>query len=205
MTDIYEHSISPQIRPLRAFFFVHCHFSQENINILLDCYHRIKEEHLRENHPMKEMVLQAYQTAYLARFLSFVKKEDVIDHVKHARQYAFFKDFLQMLNDNHKKERSVQYYAEKMHITPKYLSSITQLFTGLSSSQVIDKYVIFAIMQTLYINTHNIKTISAEFNFPSQSFFGRYFKRITGMSPNEYMKKHNRRSLSFDPKTQEEK
>ena len=92
-----------------------------------------------------------------------------------------------------------------MHITPKYLSAIVKTFTQLTASQVIDQYVIFAIKQSLYSNQHNIKTISAEYNFPSQSFFGRYFKRLTGMSPNVYIKHHNIKSINFNqPNSQEE-
>ena len=109
-----------------------------------------------------------------------------------------------MLNAEHKKERSVQYYAQQMGITPKYLSAIIQTFTGLTASQVIDQYVIYAIKQTLYTNEHNIKTISKEYNFPSQSFFGRYFKRIVGVSPNEYIKSNHIKSINFVKKDNKE-
>lgn len=198
MTDIYEHSGIIAKIPLRAFVFRHFTFTKEEIDILLDCYLMSKKEHLRENYPLKELVLRSYQTAYLSRLFSFLNPETEHPHIKNTRQYAFYTEFLSKLNEMHKVERSVQFYAKELSITPKYLSTITQSFTGLSASQVIDQYVIYAIKQTLYDNKKNIKTISSEYNFPSQSFFGRYFKRITGLSPNEYIKKHNRKSLSFE-------
>ena len=146
---------------------------------------------------MKEIVLRAYLSAYIAKFFSVVKDSDIINYTKGNRQYKFFCDFLSLLNEQHRTERSVQYYADHLHITPKYLSNIIRKYTGLTASQAIDQYVIFAIKQTLYRNEHNIKKISEEYNFQSQSFFGRYFKRITGLSPNAYLKLNNIKSINF--------
>ena len=197
MSEIYERVGVEKYIPFRAFKFRHAHLTPESAGILYDCYKRIKAEHMRPEYPMKEMVLRAYQGCYIAKLFSYVKEDDIIYYVKNSRQYQFFNDFISKLNEKHRQERSVQYYANELNITPKYLSSIVQSFTGLTASQVIDQYVIYAVKQTLYTNKTNIKTISRDFNFPSQSFFGRYFKRITGVSPNEYIKQHNIKSINF--------
>lgn len=181
-----------------AFNFTHVHIGQETTAILLDLYMRMKREHNRPNYRMKEITLRCLHTAMLAKEASLITANDKIMHAKNTRQFGFFHDFLGLLRDTHTKERSVQYYANKMNITPKYLSTIVLNFVGLTASQVIDQYVAYAIKQKLYTNEHNIKSISKEFNFPSQSFFGRYFKRITGLSPNEYIKRHNIKSINFD-------
>ncbi|MBQ0047755.1 MAG: AraC family transcriptional regulator [Prevotellaceae bacterium] len=204
MNDIYEQTGIGKKIPLRAFVSRHQKFTSENIEILRDIYLRAKEEHKKEDYQMKELVLRAFVTAFISRTYSFAKPEDEIPHMKNSKQHVAYSQFLTKLAEKHKEERSVQYYAKELRITPKYLSSITQMFTGLSASQVIDQYVIYAIKQTLYSNKNNIKTTSTEYNFPSQSFFGRYFKRITGFSPNEYIKQNNRRSLSFDQNNKEE-
>ena len=181
-----------------AFNFTHVHLGQETAMVLFDMYKRIKAEHARPDYRMKEITLRNLHTAMLAKEASLILPTDKIVHVKNTRQYGFFRDFMSLLRDTHTMERSVQYYAGKMNITPKYLSAIVLNFTGLTASQVIDQYVAYAIKQKLYTNEHNIKSISKEFNFPSQSFFGCYFKRITGLSPNEYIKKHNIKSINFD-------
>lgn len=197
MSEIYERIGVQKHLHFHAFKFRHANLTPENIGILYDCYKRIKAEHMRPEYPMKEMVLRAYQGCYIAKLFSFVKESNIINYVKNSRQYQFFNDFINKLNEKHRQERSVQYYANELNITPKYLSSIVQSFTGLTASQVIDQYVIYAVKQTLYTNKTNIKTISKDFNFPSQSFFGRYFKRVTGVSPNEYIKQHNIKSINF--------
>jgi AraC-like DNA-binding protein len=114
-----------------------------------------------------------------------------INHYKNTRQEQIFKKFLDMLDVNYANQRSVNYYANSLNITPKYLSSTTMAFTGLPASKIIDNFVVFQIKQQLYINKKSVKTISKELNFQSQSFFGRYFKRITGYSPREYINTHS--------------
>ncbi|MBQ6964726.1 MAG: AraC family transcriptional regulator [Bacteroidaceae bacterium] len=197
MTDILEHSTLCKMNKFHAFSFSHLRFDPEQINALLHCYRTIKNEHMRDHYPMMEMVHRAYITAFLAKLCSFIQPTTYIPHTNNSKQYSVFTKFLDILSNDHKQERSVQYYAKTLKITPKYLSTIVHNFTGLSASQVIDNYVIYAVKQMLYANDCNIKTISEDFHFPSQSFFGRYFKRITGMSPNKYVKENNRKSLNF--------
>lgn len=197
MNDIYEHTHIGKNVSVRAFCYRYHLLDEEKTALLLRNYMHVKNEHLRPNYQMKEIVFRALQTAYVSQLFSVVDPSTYVLDMKNSRQYQFFNSFLDKLSEFHRKERSVQFYANELNITPKYLSSISQAYTGLSASQVIDQYVIFAIKQTLYANHANIKTISTQYNFPSQSFFGRYFKRITGLSPNEYIKNHNRKSLSF--------
>ena len=205
MANIYKRTnVASKLRG-HAFKFRHLRCTPEQIGILLDCYKSIKKEHLQEDYPMKEIVLRAYQSAYVAKFFSIVEEGDdhLVNYVKNNRQYKMFNAFLNKLNELHKKERSVQFYADQLHITPKYLSTIVHKYTGMTASQAIDQYVVFAIKQTLYNNENNIKKISVEFNFQNQSFFGRYFKRITGMSPNAYLKQNNVKSINFMQKKKE--
>lgn len=82
-----------------------------------------------------------------------------------------------------------------MGITPKYLSAITLSYCGQTASVVIDNYIASRIKQMLYSSNMNIKRIGEHYNFPNQSFFGRFFKRITGESPYEYQKTHNRKLI----------
>lgn len=197
MADIYRRTHVDPLLHNNAFKFRHMRFSAEEMSSLLDCYLRIKREHQRENYPLKEIVLRSYQAAYIAKFFTFAKEENIINYVKNSTQYHIFKQFLDLLNQQHRKERSVQYYANQLNITSKYLTTVVDKFTGLTASQAIDQYVVFSIKQTLYCNESNIKAISMEYNFPSQSFFGRYFKRITGLSPHEYLKQYNIKSINF--------
>lgn len=193
INDIHDSCGIGQHIKYRSFYFTHYSFDKNIAEDLLSQYKRLKREHLRPDYSMKEASIRALTAAYALKFHSFRPQLTVIKHFDdNSRQQQFFVRFLEFLSLYCKQERSVQFYADKLHITPKYLSNITNIFTRLSSSVVIDHYVIYHIQETLFVNEFNIKKVSEMYHFPSQSFFGRYFKRITGMSPNAFVKLINK-------------
>ena len=103
-----------------------------------------------------------------------------------TRHKLVFEEFLELVTQYHSKERGVGFYADKLCITPKYLSKIVKDTSGLSAPQWIDQYVILEAKQMLKHNDLCIKGISDELNFPNPSFFFKYFKKHTGMTPNQY-------------------
>lgn len=174
-----------------CYTFHHHHFSHEQTIKFKSIYLRTKREHERPNYFMKEFALRAMLMAYYSQLHTFLKDNKEINHNKNTRQEQTFKQFLDLLDANYTKERSVTFYANKLNITTKYLSTTTMAFTGLPASKIIDNIIAFQIKQLLYTNSKNIKEISNNLNFKSQSFLGRYFKRVTGMTPKEYINKYS--------------
>ena len=97
-------------------------------------------------------------------------------------------NFLDLVKKHYKQERNIGFYADKLCITPKYLSSLIKKNTDRSANDWIDRYVILEAKALLKSTNMTIQQISDELNFPSQSFFGKYFKRFTNISPREYKK-----------------
>lgn len=97
--------------------------------------------------------------------------------------------FLEELHKHYQKERKVTFYADCLHISPGYLSTIVAHNTGKSASEWIDNFVVLEAKALLKQTNQTIQQISDELNFPSQSFFGKFFKRMTGISPKEYREK----------------
>lgn len=77
-------------------------------------------------------------------------------------------------------------YARMQHITPRYFSAIIKEKTGDSALQWIVRMVITEAKQLLEESDLSIKEIADQLNFPTQSFFGKYFKQYVGVSPKEY-------------------
>jgi AraC-like DNA-binding protein len=192
MMDIYNHiGFKTSIRH-NSFCFHYHHFMPEHINRLKEVYLRQKAEMVRPDYLMKEFVLRALITVYLSYLYHIKITNGEIMLVRENRQKSMFNQFLDLLNDYYDKERSVQFYADKIGITSKYLSTITTEFAQLPASNVIDQYVVFRIKLLLYDGSSNIKSISDQLNFPTQSFFGRYFKRITGVSPRQFIAQNSK-------------
>ena len=106
-----------------------------------------------------------------------------------SRQEELFKRFIQLIHKHCLNQREVSFYAQKMFITPRYLSAITQAVAGETAKNIIDKHVILEIKVLLESTDLSIQEIANRLQFPDQSFFGRYFKKHTGISPHYYRRK----------------
>lgn len=102
------------------------------------------------------------------------------------RQEEIFKRFIQLIHKYCTTRREVSFYATELFITPRYLSTIVQNVSGTTAKSIIDKHVILEIKALLKSTNFSIQEISNKLYFPDQSFFGRYFKKHTGMSPLQY-------------------
>lgn len=105
-----------------------------------------------------------------------------------SRRAAYVHDFIDLVHEHHRRERSVAFYADKLFISPKYLSLIIKESLGRSAAEIIDDYVILEAKNLLRFSGKNIQQVSYELNFPNQSSFGKYFKHLVGLSPSEYQR-----------------
>lgn len=96
--------------------------------------------------------------------------------------------FLFLLDSHCKEEHSVAFYAEKLCITPEYLSKILKAFSG----KTVNKWIDEALMREAQIYMRNlnlsVQQIADALNFSDQSAFGKFFKKHSGMTSVEYRK-----------------
>ena len=107
------------------------------------------------------------------------------DEVKSYRVRELFNRFMMLLEKDYKISRDVNYYAEQMNISSKYLTNIVNQVTGHTPKTIIDQYVILQIKMHLKRTTQSIKEMAWEFHFADVSFFCRYFKKHTGLTPQQ--------------------
>ena len=105
-----------------------------------------------------------------------------------TRSKIVLEDFLLLVRDYHTKERSLSFYADKLYLTPKYLSKLIKSVSGKSAHEWIDSFVILEAKNLLKYSDMSIKSIVYELNFPNQTTFYRFFKTKTRMTPSEYRK-----------------
>lgn len=127
-----------------------------------------------------------YQLMQFTAVRSEARREQEIRTFNRRTNYVH--DFMELLYRHHKQERSVAFYAEKLFITPKYLSLIIKEATGRTAAEWIDEYVILEAKNMLRFSRKNIQQIAYDLNFSNQSSFGKYFKNLTGMSPSSYQR-----------------
>lgn len=105
---------------------------------------------------------------------------------KPKREQIIFNQFISLVSEYHCKERQVGFYAEKLFLSPKYLSAIIRNNSERTAKEWIDDYVILEIKSLLKYSTMSIQEITNYLNFPNQSFLGKFFKQHTGMAPSKY-------------------
>ena len=109
--------------------------------------------------------------------------------VKLGRGEVIFEEFMELVRQYSKQERNVRFYARRLNITPKYLSTVSKDVSGKTAARWIDEAVILEAKSLLRYSGMSIQEIAYHLNFSTQSFFGKYFKQHTGYSPSRFKRK----------------
>lgn len=103
-----------------------------------------------------------------------------------TRQTDLFQRFVALVHEYCSQEREVAFYADKLCISTRYLSTIVRSVARSSAKEFIDRAVILEIKMMLQSTDLSVQEIAYRLRFPDQSYLGRFFKKHTGKSPTEY-------------------
>lgn len=99
---------------------------------------------------------------------------------------TIFEQFMSLVQEHCMKEREVQFYANRLHITAKYLNAVSKQNSGITASDWIQRYVKERIELLLQDESLSIAQIADEMEFSSRSYFTRYVKKVLGVTPSDY-------------------
>ena len=106
-----------------------------------------------------------------------------------SRKKELFRKFIQELVYSHAISREVLFYANELGVSCGYLNEICNEVANRSAKEIIDSAVAAKLKYELSYTTKSIQELADKYNFPSQSYFSRYYKRLTGMTPSDYRKR----------------
>lgn len=152
-------------------------------------YMRIIGEKLKAiDSPLKRTKISNLIQALLCEIIEkhYVSKEGV--EKPQSRKEEILSKFILEVLQNFRTQRSVAFYADRLCVTPKHLSAVAKDISGHTASELIDHYVIMEAKIMLAETALTIQEISNKLNFANQSFFGKYFKHLTGYSPSAFRK-----------------
>ncbi len=168
------------------------HIEEKAFTTIYFYYQQMREKLCDDTFPLKEKFLPT-----CLRLLSFELFHQISKNMeaqereeKPNRQEQIFNMFLECLNNNYKKERSLTFYANQLCISPKHMSRCIVSFSGRPATEWIRSYVILEAKVLLRTRKYTIQQICYMLNFPNASFFGKYFKESVGMSPKQYQQSH---------------
>ncbi len=157
---------------------------QENLTMI---YNMIRRK-IREDRPFTSKALASlFEVLFYDALGIYASRSE--QGVRKTRREELLSEFIDILEKNFKTERAVSFYADKLFVTPKHLSAVLKEVSGRTAGEWIDNRVILEAKLMLRTTGMNVQEISSALNFSNQSFFGKYFKHLTGTSPRDYRSK----------------
>ena len=123
-------------------------------------------------------------------FFGYVHRIHAPENEKNGYANNIVNEFITLLKKNYKEKRETTFYAKKLCITPKYLTTLLKDITGKTVHEWIDEYVSVESKALLRSTKMTIDQISDSLSFSSQDNFSKFFKRVVGISPTEYRKRY---------------
>ena len=166
------------------------HISEHNVELFnhyLDMIRLVSNK--KANHSVK--VIQGLISSMLA-FTHEVMEQEVGNAGTakgeriNNRNMRLFEEFMTLLTENFRSEHQIGFYADKLCLTPKYLSLLIKQTSGRSVSDWIDYCIIMEAKSLLRYSDLSIQQVAYTLHFPTPSFFGTYFKRHVGMTPGDF-------------------
>ena len=176
---------------LRLWNYPCIRLSEDDISLLVE-YFTLSRNILHNRIKNKKNVLGALVTSFAHVILELWTRE--ISHSRKAenpstaRINQLLERFIALVTEYHNTERGVAFYADKLCLSPKYLSKLIKQASGRSAPAWIDSFVILEAKNLLKYSDKSVKQIVYDLHFPNQSVFYKFFKTHTGMTPSQYRK-----------------
>ncbi len=158
---------------------------RDEMEDLVTLWGKLKERDARTDHPFRYEISQLSVMTILYEIAAIYRKGQPLRQQPYSRKNKLFLEFQQLIALHHDRRRDIEFYADKLCITPRYLSVVAKEVSGATASESIERVVILNARLLLTTSELTIQQISDRLNFPNHSFFSKYFKRLTGMTPKE--------------------
>ena len=167
-----------------------CSLPEEVMQECVTLYRMLKERILtRRGCSLQSDVVRGYLQAITFIVYSRYVMRDEREQKKakaQSRQQEIYSQFMAELKEHYTQERKIAWYADKICVTPRYLSRVIHDISGHFAGEHIDLFVIAEAKHMLRNGHYTILQVSEMLNFTSQSLFSRFFKKMTGYSPREF-------------------
>lgn len=181
---------NPQSALILRRFLIHnslIELSSSEMHEIIDIYLLMRKKMSQPHGIFTREILDKYSQIIYYNICQLVAPYIERQNAEHtSRKKQIFDCFIELLKQHYTTERSIGFYANRLCLTPKYLSQVVRNFSGRHAGEWIRDYVILEAKALLKSGRYNIQQVSDMLNFANQSFFGVYFKKAVGCSPSAY-------------------
>ena len=158
------------------------------INTFIDILEVLQTTQLRLSH--NEVASNTFRSLIL--LIAGLKGNQKSQNLIFNQSDVYFRQFLELIDKHINQEHEVNFYANQLHISAKYLSEVCKKKSGHKAKEMISYFLISKIKQEILMSGKSIKNIAYEYGFSDQSSMGKFFNKITGYSPGEFKKNSGR-------------
>ena len=180
LTELFNYNAIPAINTSFESFI---DLQPDNVSTILEILQKIDSENT-QNALNSNKIIQANIFILLSEIERLIKS-DYIQRTK-SNKYTILDNFKSLLNKKYKEITSVNEFANLLNITPNYLNIIVKETTGLTANELMHKRIILEAKRLLINNQSDVVQVAFELGFKDASYFARFFKRSTGLSPTEF-------------------
>ena len=143
--------------------------------------------HIVNRKPLSLPAVRALQTALFSE-LHLIQRKEIAERKGRpvSRHEDIFHRFTTLINEHAAREHTIAFYADRLCLTPNHLGAVIRDVSGQTVMQWVHRYVIQQAKLQLKYSDLPVWQIAESLNFPNASFFSKFFKRETGMTPGEY-------------------
>src|SRR5690606_558538 len=141
--------------------------------------------------PRNILLLRTLLKAFLLKLIDSTHHELVSPGINEKRIYHF----LLLLDDHYITEKNVDFYAGKLNLSAKRLNQILKQKTGKTISQILQERTLTEAKHLLFVGKKSIKEIAYTLGFQDASYFSRFFKKMTKLSPDEFRTQTNKQII----------
>ena len=131
-------------------------------------------------------VVTVLVAALMHHYDHLFRQQTDIQAATRSREQTIFDRFIQLVNQHCRQQHQIGYYADRLCLTERYLGTVIRQTSGTTAKDWIDRALITQAKVLLRHSDKSVMQISENLDFPNPSFFSKYFKRLTGMTPGEY-------------------
>ena len=160
---------------------------ERRMSLLTTSYNSIRSIIEMEHFSFKDDALKGCMTLLLSMLGQWVVSCEDDKDFETSRDESLFLAFLSEVKSQCCNNRKISFYAEKFHISPKYFAKLIYSASGRHPADWIREQVISEAKAMLKTGKYTVQQVSDAMSFPNASFFGKYFKAATGLSPRSYI------------------
>ncbi len=169
----------------------------EQMQRVLNIYDEIRHDLITFDYEYKALYIRSMLDILLVENINTHKIEAMpLEGDSNSRQYDVYCKFIALLNKHAVEQRSVQYYANTLGISSKYLSYVCISYSNKNASTWIDEAVIQKAKALILVHHYTLSETSEILHFSSISSFSRFFTRVMGMTPKNFVKSQTASALN---------